>query len=201
MTCQIIKIMEKKKILYIHGFRSSAKSSTITRLQRQWTDFEIHAIDVNHHPAESIAAIERYVLEHGIDLLMGTSLGGYYVLAANVALPKVVVNPVIEPGVSLDREDMYGTLDYFNERADGVQTVVVERSFLKEFDGIPLHLDSRTRIIGSTHDELLGDLTATYRELVGDRFTPTDMIGHRINEHLTAPGGLLHQNVLQSLEG
>ena len=120
-------------------------------------------------------------------------------LAADVAVPKVVVNPVIEPGVSLDREDMYGTLDYFNERADGVQTVVVERSFLKEFDGIPLHVDSRTRIIGSTHDELLGDLTATYRELVGDRFTLTDIIGHRINESLTTPGGILYQNALIAL--
>lgn len=193
--------MEKKKILYIHGFRSSAKSSTITRIRRLWTDFEIHAFDMNHHPAESIAAIERYVREHGIDLLMGTSLGGYYVLAANVTVPKVVVNPVIEPGVSLDREDMYGTLDYFNERADGVQTIVLERSFLKEFDGIPLHIDSRTRIIGSTHDELLGDLTATYRQLVGDRFTPTDMIGHRINEQLTVPDGLLHKNALLALNG
>lgn len=193
--------MEKKKILYIHGFRSSAKSSTITRIRRLRSDFEIHAFDVNHHPAESIAAIERYVQEHGIDLLMGTSLGGYYVLAANVPVPKVVVNPVIEPGVSLDREDMYGTLDYFNERADGVQTIVLERSFLKEFDGIPLHIDSRTRIIGSTHDELLGDLTATYRQLVGDRFTPTDMIGHRINEQLTVPDGLLHKNALLALNG
>uniref|UniRef100_UPI003B984485 YqiA/YcfP family alpha/beta fold hydrolase n=1 Tax=Klebsiella pneumoniae TaxID=573 RepID=UPI003B984485 len=67
-----------KKLLYIHGFRSSAKSSTILNLKANYHEVEVHAFDVTHHPAESIKKIEDYVREHGIEILAGSSLGGYY---------------------------------------------------------------------------------------------------------------------------
>ena len=189
-----------KKILYIHGFCSSARSSTITTLQREWTDFEVHAFDVNHHPLESIAAIEDYVKRNNIDLLMGTSLGGYYVLASDVDIPKVAVNPVIKPESSLDRIDVLGTHEYFNPRADGVQTFEVKPEHLQEFVGIELHITPQTYIIGSTHDELLGDLTGVYRKLVGERFTSTSETGHRIDPVVTQrPHGVLYTTAIKAV--
>ena len=183
-----------KRILYIHGFMSSARSSTIVRMKKQWVDFEIVAFDVNHHPLESIDKIEQFVRNNNVDLLMGTSLGGYYVLAADANIPKLAVNPVINPTTSLDREEMLGIHEYFNERADGQQTVLVTREHLQEFIGIKFHLTDNTFIVGSTHDELLGNLTHAYQQLVGERFTPTDEIGHRINPQVTAvPDGLLYR--------
>ena len=82
-----------KKLLYIHGFRSSAKSSTILNLKANYHEVEVHAFDVTHHPAESIKKIEDYVREHGIEILAGSSLGGYYTLCARVDIPKIAVMP------------------------------------------------------------------------------------------------------------
>ena len=42
-----------------------------------------------------------------------------------------------------------------------------------------------THIIGSDHDELLGDLRPQYRELVGDRFHESSQLGHRITPEFT----------------
>ena len=57
-----------KKLLYIHGFRSSARSSTILGIRESYSDYEIHAFDVTHHPKPSIKKIEDYVREHDIDI-------------------------------------------------------------------------------------------------------------------------------------
>ena len=65
--------MTPKQILYIHGFCSSAQTGTVGRLRQVLDTCQVHAIDVNHHPRESIQRIEEFVGQHGIELLMGTS--------------------------------------------------------------------------------------------------------------------------------
>ena len=129
--------MSKKKILYIHGFCSSAQTGTVNRLREVLSDCDVHAIDVNHHPKESIKLIEDYVMEHDIDLLMGTSLGGYYVLAADVVCPKVAINPATNPEVMLNHPEMFGHLRYFNPRQDGNWYFDFGPENLQEFHGIP----------------------------------------------------------------
>lgn len=189
----------KKKLLYIHGFRSSAQSSTILTIKANYHDVEVHAFDVTHHPVESIKKIEAYVLEHGIDILAGTSLGGYYALCAKVDIPKIAVNPVIAPENSLSFLPEIGEeVDYYNPREDGVQTFRCTLGDLDVFRGIEKHITPVTHIIGSAHDELLGDLHELYRGLVGDRFHESSQLGHRITPEFTAiPTGdfykVLHQ--------
>ena len=110
-----------KKLLYIHGFRSSAKSSTILNLKANYHEVEVHAFDVTHHPAESIKKIEDYVREHGIEILAGSSLGGYYTLCARVDIPKIAVNPAISPENSLSFLPEIGTeVEYYNENLEKV---------------------------------------------------------------------------------
>ena len=117
------KMTMKKKLLYIHGFRSSAQSSTIITLKQVYNDYEIHAFDVTHHPVESIKKIEDYVALHGIDILAGSSLGGYYTLCAKVEIPKIAVNPALNPENSMQYMPEIGhTVEYYNQREDGVQT-------------------------------------------------------------------------------
>ncbi len=180
-----------KKLLYIHGFRSSAKSSTILTLKALYSDVEVHAFDVTHHPVESIRKIEDYVAKHGIDILAGSSLGGYYTLCAKVDIPKIAVNPAINPEESLSYlPEIDEEVEYYNEREDGVQTFTCKISDLDEFRGIEKHITPVTHIIGSNQDELLGDLRAQYRELVGDRFHESSQLGHRITpEFLKIPTG------------
>lgn len=177
----------KKKLLYIHGFRSSAQSSTILNLKANYHDIEVHAFDVTHHPVESIKKIEDYVVAHGIDILAGSSLGGYYTLCARVDIPKIAVNPALNPENSLSFLPEIGqTVDYYNPREDGVQTFTCQLSDLDEFRGIEKYITPVTYIIGSSHDELLGDLREQYRELVGERFHDSSQLGHRITPEFTA---------------
>ena len=151
----------------------------------------MHAFDVTHHPVESIKKIEDYVREHGIEILAGSSLGGYYTLCARVDIPKIAVNPAISPENSLSFLPEIGTeVEYYNERADGVQTFRCTLDDLNEFVGIEKHITPVTHIIGSDKDELLGDLRDQYRELVGDRFHESSQLGHRITpDFLVIPTG------------
>lgn len=180
----------EKKILYIHGFCSSAQTATVERLREVFHGTcEVHAIDVNHHPVESIARIEQYVTEHGIDLLLGTSLGGFYTLCARVSCPKVAVNPATNPEVMLNHPDMFGHLRYFNPREDGNWYFDFGPENLLEFRGIGFDITPETYILCSDHDELLGDNRAACRALVPDeRYCETSQVGHRMNPSLTEPG-------------
>lgn len=179
-----------KKILYIHGFCSSAQTATVGRLREVFGGTcQVHAIDVNHHPAESIGLIEAYVAEHGIDLLLGTSLGGYYTLCSCVACPKVAVNPATNPEVMLNHPEMFGHLRYFNPRQDGNWYFDFGPENLLEFRGIPFDITSDTYILCSDHDELLGDNRAACRALVPpERYSETSQVGHRMNPSITEPG-------------
>lgn len=190
-----------KKLLYIHGFRSSAKSSTICNLQRDYHEVEVHAFDVTHHPVESIKKIEDYVREHDIDILAGTSLGGYYTLCAKVDIPKIAVNPTLNPENSLSILPEIGeVVDYFNERADGVQTFKCTIDDLQEFVGIEKYITPLTHIISSDHDEMLGDLREQDRQLVGERFHESSQLGHRITpEFIAKPTGDFYQLLIQFL--
>ena len=177
-----------KRILYIHGFCSSAQTATVHRLREVLTDCEVHAIDVNHHPAESIAKIERYVADNGIDLLIGTSLGGYYTLCARVDCIKVAVNPATDPEHSLDHPEMMGHLRYFNPREDGNWYFDFGPENLLEFRGINFYITPDTHIITSDRDELLGDNRAACRALVApDHYRETSQIGHRMEPAFTQP--------------
>lgn len=177
------------KILYIHGFCSSAQTATTQRIKEVFSNCETHAIDVNHHPAESIKLIEDYVRHHGIDLLVGTSLGGYYVLCAHVDCIKVAVNPATDPEHMLDHADMMGHLRYFNARQDGNWYFDFTPENLLEFRGIALHVTPQTYIMCSDHDELLGDNRAFCRSLVPEgHYHETSQIGHRMAPHFTEPG-------------
>ncbi len=179
--------MSKKKLLYIHGFRSSAQSSTILTIKANYHEVEVHAFDVTHHPVESIKKIEDYVAEHGIDILAGTSLGGYYALCGRVNIPKIAVNPVLNPENSLSFLPEIGqVVEYYNPREDGVQTFKCTLADLDEFRGIEKHITPVTHIIGSDKDELLGDLREQYKALVGDRFQESSQLGHRITPEFTA---------------
>lgn len=178
-----------KKILYIHGFCSSAQTGTVARLRQVLAGIcQVHAIDVDHHPAPSIARIEQYVAEHGIDLLIGTSLGGYYTLCADVNCIKVAANPATDPERMLDQPGMMGRLKYFNPRQDGNWYFDFGPENLLEFRGIAMHITQLTHVICSDHDELLGDNREVCRRLVAEaRYHETSQIGHRMAPKFTEP--------------
>lgn len=91
-------------ILYIHGFDSAVKAQSpkydvLSRLG------EVSAIapDYAEGKAAVIEQATRTVKERDIDLLVGTSMGGWLVaqVAVREGLPFVALNPSIEPHLTL----------------------------------------------------------------------------------------------------
>lgn len=86
-------------ILFLHGF-ASCGSGNKSLLLRQW--FGADQLLAPDLPADPLAAIElagQLIAEHPVDLLVGSSLGGYYAtwLASRHLLPALLINPSTRP--------------------------------------------------------------------------------------------------------
>lgn len=110
----------KRKILYLHGFQSSKQSNTIKYFEENLINHEFYSLDLPHKPEEAIKLIDKTIKELGIDILIGTSLGGLY--AYNFDIPKICINPGFEFNIKT------GTYQYFNEREDGEVQFDIEQS-------------------------------------------------------------------------
>ena len=106
------------KAIYIHGFAGSIHSDTITNLRKYHPQVEWYPIEVNHKVDESVAKINDFIEKNpDIQYLIGSSLGGLYVLCANFAGHKLVINPVLNPTSSLKKA--VGTNKYRGRRENG----------------------------------------------------------------------------------
>ena len=79
---EISNNMEKKKIVYIHGFGGSPFTQTVGFLNLYYPDYEWCALEVDHHAGASIKKINDFAKENEVFAMMGTSLGGFYVLCS-----------------------------------------------------------------------------------------------------------------------
>ena len=68
--------------IYVHGLGSGAASTTIRLVCKIFSEYEWIALEVNENPFESVEKINAAVNDFKPSLLMGTSLGGYYVYYA-----------------------------------------------------------------------------------------------------------------------
>lgn len=91
------------KVLYIHGAGGSSNGPTVKLLQEIFTNCEVFAIDYDEcDPENALLAIKSYVKEHSIDLIIGSSLGGF--LALNlIGYYRFVINPCLHPHYELKR--------------------------------------------------------------------------------------------------
>ncbi|GGY63290.1 YqiA/YcfP family alpha/beta fold hydrolase [Marinobacter zhanjiangensis] len=105
-------------ILYIHGFDSSVKAQS-PKYDALAELGKVTAIapDYAEGRAAAVELATRTVKELDIDLLVGTSMGGW--LAAQIGeqegLPFVALNPSIEPHLTLDKyvgKDLQGKLSH-----------------------------------------------------------------------------------------
>jgi predicted esterase YcpF (UPF0227 family) len=126
-------------ILYIHGFgsRFDIQSDKVKALE---TLGQVYGIDLDYtQPLQkNLQRCASLVEQKSIDLLIGTSMGGYMVsqLAGLTSLPFVAINPAVDPsqllrkyvGTNLDHHGVEYTLSpetikdlpYFNTQADGI---------------------------------------------------------------------------------
>ena len=91
------------KILYLHGFASCGEGNKSTLLKAYFGADSVIAPDLPPSPIDAIHSIEEILGSSKIDILIGSSLGGYYatVLAEKYGMKAVLLNPSTQPWKTL----------------------------------------------------------------------------------------------------
>ena len=128
-------------ILYLHGFASSGNSGTAKDIQTELPNCHIICPDLPVSASDALCKIRNY--HEGIDLVIGTSMGGLLAMFAPAPM-KILVNPSFHVS-----DMMYRRLDYNN-------TVT-----------IPFY---KTRQNGETHFELTRNIANQFKDLYKNVF-------------------------------
>ncbi len=123
-------LMAGKKIMYVHGFMSSAQSGTVKLLRDLMPAATVVARDIPLHPDEGFAMLAQMACEERPDLIIGTSMGGMYAERLR-GFDRILVNPALRMGDTMSR--MTGRQAFQNPRADGVQEFMVTKGLIKEY--------------------------------------------------------------------
>ena len=148
--------------IYVHGLGSGAASTTVRMVCEIFSEYEWMAIEVNENPFESVEKINATVSKFNPSLLMGTSLGGYYVFYADAPrATKVICNPAMNIAELIRYKIGFGTYSYFVERQDGNTEYTLDEAICRRF----AEYESSHKVVNGTknyalfavHDELIGD--------------------------------------------
>lgn len=129
---QFPDIMAGKKIMYVHGFGSSAQSGTVTMLRTLMPQATIVADDLPLHPAEAMDLLRQMQRDERPDLIIGTSMGG--MMAEQLTgTHRILVNPAFEMADTMSQNGLTGKQTFQNPRKDGVQDFIVTKALVKEY--------------------------------------------------------------------
>lgn len=152
------KIAEYQSLTFlnIHGYHGSPKNSAYTALNEIGCKNIISpSVDYDHEePYNIIDRLNILQAEHKVDLVVGTSLGGFYasVLSAQHNLPVMLINPCLTPF----------SLDLLSE--------LEKNSLVQLFNELEkIELSNVSCIVGDA-DELLGNHAFTEKLLGNARF-------------------------------
>ena len=130
---QFPDLMSGKKVMYVHGFLSSAQSGTVKMLQELMPNANVVAQDIPVHPEEAVEMLRKTALEEKPDLIIGTSMGGMYTEMLK-GYDRILVNPAFEMGDTMS--SMTGRQTFQNPRKDGVNELMVTKGLIKEYRDI-----------------------------------------------------------------
>ena len=130
---QYPNLMSGKKIMYVHGFLSSAASGTVKMLQELMPQATIVADDIPVHPEEAMTFLRAMAERERPDLIIGTSMGGM-MTEMLTGYDRVLVNPAFEMGDTMS--NMTGRQEFQNPRKDGVQELMGNKGLIKEYKDI-----------------------------------------------------------------
>lgn len=125
-------LMKGKKVMYVHGFASSAQSGTVALLRQLMPGAEIVADDIPLVPQEAIDFLRRRCEEEKPDLIIGSSAGGM-MTEQLYGYDRILVNPAFQMGDTMGKHGMIGKQTYQNPRRDGVQEFIVTKALVKQF--------------------------------------------------------------------
>lgn len=123
-------LMAGKKILYVHGFASSARSGTVALLRSLVPSAEVVARDVPVDPREAMAMLRALCEAEQPDLVIGTSAGGM-MAEMLYGYDRILVNPAFEMGATMLSHGMLGRMAFQNPREDGQTEFMVTKALVK----------------------------------------------------------------------
>lgn len=125
-------LMAGKKVMYVHGFGSSAQTGTVGRLRTVMCNATVIAEDMPLHPQEAMELLHRMCEEEHPDLIIGTSMGGMYTEQL-YGYDRIVINPAFRIADTMAQHGLTGAQTFFNPRKDGVQKFFVDNNMVKEY--------------------------------------------------------------------
>ena len=129
---QFPDLLKGKKVMYVHGFGSSAQSGTVARLREVLPSAEVIAHDLPLHPQEALDLLHATCAAEKPDLIIGTSMGGMYTEQL-YGFDRILINPAFEMADTMKAHGMTGNQQYQNPRQDGVQEFIVTKTLVKEY--------------------------------------------------------------------
>lgn len=158
-----------RKILYVHGYNGMPEGYSCNLIKSVLPEgYTIEGVDYDQNDcALARQQIFDYIKDHGIDLVIGSSLGGFITLTLS-GIKRFVINPCCLPSVELPKidvpQELISTYKPFEPLLD--QASNEDRNLVRGFFG--------------DHDELLGD---RYVEFFSQRFGHWQRIssGHHLS--------------------
>lgn len=129
---QFPDLMAGKKIMYLHGFGSSAQSGTVKLIRETLPNAEVIAYDIPLHPNEAIPLLHEICQREQPNLIIGTSMGGMYA-EQMYGIDRICVNPAFEMFETMKEHGMTGKQQWQNPRADGEKEFLVTKALEKEY--------------------------------------------------------------------
>ena len=125
-----------KKILYIHGFGSAGSTGTATIMRNLLYEKDVRVIspDVPTSPAEALPFLKSFVEQEQPDLIIGTSMGGFYAEQLR-GYKRILVNPSFHMARLLTFRGL-GNYEFRNKRQDGADKFKVDKQMIAEFKEI-----------------------------------------------------------------
>lgn len=177
------------KILYLHGIGSGANANTARKLSKYFenTDVEVIAPELPSRPQDAFAFIQDIQLKEQPNIVIGTSLGGFYARFLHGPI-KILVNPAFAA------EDIitavgFGKHQFFTARANGEAFYEVDEDFIKQLQEIidiqeqffDDELRAETYGLFGTDDKVLSNYES-YKQLYRDYQMKLITAGHRLSD-------------------
>ena len=125
-------LMCGKRIMYVHGFGSSAQSGTVNRIRSTFPQAEVVAFDLPIHPEEAMNLLREKTNELQPNLIIGTSMGGMYAEML-YGFDRILINPAFQIADTMHEHGLTGKQQFFAPREDGVQEFYVDKALVKEY--------------------------------------------------------------------
>jgi predicted esterase YcpF (UPF0227 family) len=172
-------------ILYLHGFASCGDSTKTRLLKAYFGGGELYSPDLPLRPANAIAFIDTLISENEIDLMIGSSLGGFYAsfFCEKYGIKTVLINPSTEPHITL------APYTGINRYWCSGETFEWKKSYLQELKRQRIgrvKIPSNYLLLLQSGDEVL-DYTKALRKFKGASLSLEEGGNHRfenLNDHL-----------------